>query len=88
MKRQWRRKAALAAVLLLGVAGARIAFGDEPPGALFRGGSGHGYDEDLTINTTDTRRSHNYGGARDGYAVAALANVKVPGPAGTLILLR
>jgi len=79
---------ALAAIMLLGVAGARVAFGDAPPAALFRGGLGHGYDEDLKIDTTDTRRSRNHGGARDGYAVAALADVKVPGPSGTLIRFR
>lgn len=79
--------AGLAAAALL-FAGARAALGQEPPAALFRGGSHHGYDEERVINTTDTRRSRNHGGARDGYTLAALADVKVPGPAGTLILIR
>lgn len=88
MKRRGKRMAALAAVLLLVGGGTRVALGAEPPAALFRGGSGHGYDEDRDIDTTDARRSRNHGGARDGYALAVLADVKVPGPAGTLMLFR
>jgi len=78
----------LAGFALLLFGGAWAARGDEPPAALFRGGSHHGYDEERVINTTDTRRSRNHGGGRDGYTLAALANVKVPGPVGTLILMR
>ncbi len=88
MKRQRKRMAALAAVMLLGVAGVRVALGAEPPAALFRGGSGHGYDEERVIDTTDTRRSRNHGGSRDGYTLAELSDVRVLGGGGSLILLR
>ncbi len=90
MKRRGKRMAALAAAVLLLAGGAtQVAFGAEPPDALFRGGSGHGYDEERDINTTDTRRSRNHGGARDGYAMAPLADVKVTAvPSGTVIMIR
>lgn len=80
----------VAAAVLLAGGGTRVALGDDPPAALFRGGSRHGYDEARNINTTDARRSRNNGGARAGYTLAAVANVKVLGvlPAGTVFTIR
>jgi len=86
MKRRWKRMAALAAVMLLGVAGAWAA---NDPDARFKGGTHHGYDEDvLLVSQNGALAGRTKGGTHDGYSVFVAAGVKQQAPAGTLIMLR